>query len=87
MRITSVIGSERNSARSKSFLKAADRALPALASPNCSMRRSGCAFWAAAVAASVAPTRSSAVSSSPLSLKVTSAALSSRESWPSLPFA
>ena len=87
MRITSVIGSERNSAFLKSLSNAAVSALSALASPNCSMRRSGCASWAAFVAASVAPTRSLATSSSPWSLNVTSAALPSRDSWPPLPFA
>ena len=87
MRITSVIGSDSTSAFWKSSSNAADNALSALASPNCSTRRSGCAAWAALVAASVAPTRSLATSSSPWSLKVTSAALPSRDSWPSLPFA
>ena len=87
MRIRSVIGSERTSAFWKSFSKAALSALSALASPNCSIRRSGCASCAALVAASVAPTRSSATSSSPASLKVTSAALPSSDSWPSLPLA
>ena len=82
-----MIGSERYSAFLKSFSNAAESALSALASPNCSIRSSGCAFCAAAVAASVASTRSFATSSSPWSLKVTSAALPSRESWPSLPLA
>ena len=82
-----MIGSDSNSAFLKSFSNAADSALSALASPNCSMRSSGCARWAAVVAARVASTRSFAVSSSPSSLNVTSAELPSRESWPSLPSA
>ncbi len=51
-RISSVIGSERNSAFLKSSSKDFDSALSALASPNCSTRSCGLAFWAAAVAAS-----------------------------------
>ena len=57
------------------------------ASPNCSMRSSGCAFCAAAVAASEASTRSSDWSTSPGTLKVTSAERPSLEIWPSLPLA
>ena len=59
MRISSVIGSERTSAFWKSSSNAFEIALSALASPNCSTHTSGLAFCAAAVAASVASTRSS----------------------------
>ena len=60
MRMSSVIGSERTSAFWKSSSKAFEIALSALASPNWPTNTSGLAFWAAAVAASVASTRSSA---------------------------
>ena len=73
-RITSVIGSEVTSAFLKSSSNFFEIALSALASPNCSMRSSGFARWAAAVAASVASTRSLASSSSfAASSKLTSA--------------
>ena len=45
-RISSVIGSERTSARLKSLSSALLSALSALASPNCSIRSFGCARWA-----------------------------------------
>jgi hypothetical protein len=53
--------------------------------PNCSTRTSGWARWTAAVAASVASTRSSTCSSVPAISKSTVALRPSRESWPSLP--
>ena len=65
IRMSSVIGSERNSAFWKSSSNAFESALSALASPNCSTNSCGLAFCAAAVAASVASTRSSVTSSSP----------------------
>ncbi len=87
IRISIVIGSERNSARLKSSSRLAPSALSALASPNCSIRRSGWAFWAAAVAFSEDSTRVSARSSSPGIENVTSAERRSLEIWPSLPLA
>ena len=59
MRMMSVIGSERTSAFWKSSSNAFEIALSALASPNWPTKTCGLAFWAAAVAASVASTRSS----------------------------
>ena len=60
-----MIGSERTSAFLKSSSNAFEIALSALASPNWPTNTCGLAFWAAAVAASVASTRSSVTSSSP----------------------
>ena len=59
-RMTIVIGSEIVSAFLRSSSNIFETALPVLASPNCSMRSSGCAFWAAAVAARTGSTLSSA---------------------------
>ena len=71
------------SARLKSSSKASrERLARALAPPNCSTRSSGCARCAAAVAASVASTRSPAASSSPAISNVTSAERPSLEIWP-----
>ncbi len=67
MRMSSVIGSDSVSAFLKSSSKSLLSALPALASPNCSMRRSGCAPCAAATAFSGPSTRFSAASNSPAS--------------------
>ena len=85
IRISSVIGSDSVSAFLKSFSKTSPSALPALASPNCSMRRSGLAACAAATAASGASTRSSVTSKSPASWKLTSTERPSGEIWPALP--
>jgi len=60
IRMISVIGSDSVRAFAKSSLKLLFSALFALASPACSIRRSGCARCAAAVAASDGPTRLSA---------------------------
>ena len=87
IRMISVIGRESVSARLKSSSSEALSALPALASPNCSMRRSGWAFWAAAIVASDVSTRSSARLSSPGMENVISAERPSLENWPSLPLA
>ncbi len=79
-RITSVIGSEVTSAFWKSSSNFLLSALPALASPNCSIRSLGLAFCAAAVLSSVASTRSLASSSSlAVSSKLTSAERPSSE--------
>ena len=80
-----MIGSDSVSAFLKSFSKTSPSALPALASPNCSMRRSGLAACAAATAASGASTRSSVTSKSPASWKLTSTERPSGEIWPALP--
>ena len=82
-----MIGRLRNSARWKSSSSEALSALSALASPNCSIRRSGFARCAAAVAASEASTMSSILVSSSGMLNVTSADRRSLEIWPSLPAA
>ena len=87
MRISSVTGSDSVSAFLKSSSKTSPSALPALASPNCSMRRSGFARCAAATAASGASTRSSVTSKSPASWKETSAERPSFAIWPALPAA
>ena len=84
-RMSSVIGSDSVSARLKSSSKAFDSALSADAPPNCSMRSSGCARCAAAVAASDGSTRSATCSSLPGILNVTTAERPSGEIWPSLP--
>src|SRR5215217_8202450 len=59
--------------------------LPVLASPNCSTLYSGCAFWAAAVAARIGSTLSWAFSVAALTSKYTTDEWPSREIWPSLP--
>ena len=61
-RISSVIGSDSVRALAKSSLKLLFSAFVELASPACSIRSSGCARCAAAVAASDAATRLSALS-------------------------
>ena len=86
-RISSVIGSERNSAFLKSSSNALLMASSALASPNWPTKTSGFAFWAAALAASTGSTRSGSVSSSPAISNVTRPERPSSESWPSLPLA
>ena len=86
-RITSVIGSEIVSAFLRSSSNIFETALPVLASPNCSMRSSGCAFCAAAVAARIGSTLSSAFSESPLISKFTATEWPSREICPALPLA
>ena len=86
-RITIVSGSESVSAFLRSSSNIFETALPVLASPNCSMFSSGCAFCAAAVAARIGSTLSSAFSESPLISKVTTAEWPSREIWPTLPLA
>jgi hypothetical protein len=82
IRITSVIGSEVNSAFWKSSSKALLSAFSALPSPNCSTRKPRCSLWSAATASSEGSTFASA--SSPGSSKVTSAERPSSESWPAL---
>ena len=80
-----MIGSERTSAFLKSSSNIFEIASSALASPNCSIRSSGCARWAAAVAASsgFASVSSTLVRSS----VVTSAAWRLGAIWPLLPAA
>ncbi len=65
-RISSVIGSDSVRAFAKSSLKLLLSALTELASPACSIRRLGYARCAAAVAASDAPTRLSALVEAPV---------------------
>ncbi len=60
-------------------------ALLALASPNSPTNRPGWARCTAAVAASAGPTRSFAVSGSPVIWKVSRTAVPSLDCWPSLP--
>ena len=79
-RITSVTGSDVNSARWKSADMRSLIALLALPSPTSPMNSPGWARCTAAVAASAGPTRSEAVSGSPVSWNVTSAERPSRES-------
>ena len=74
-RMISVTGSEVISAFLKSSSNDLEMALSALASPNWAMRRSGWAFWAAAVAARTASIFSSASSSSPGIFRFTRTAL------------
>src|SRR3954465_1513554 len=85
--MSSVIGRLSVSARLKSSSSAASSALPALASPNCSMRRSGCARWAAATACSIASTRVLVCSYSPGMENVISAERPSLDTWFLLPLA
>ena len=82
IRITSVIGSEVNSALRKSSSKAFESALSALPSPNCSIRKLGCCFASELTASSDGSTLSAGLS--PGSSKVTSAERPSSESWPAL---
>ncbi len=77
-RMIRVTGSDSVSARLRSFWKNLSICAPTLASPNSSMRSSGCAFCAAATAASTGATRSPAVAALPVMLNWTSA------EWPSL---
>ena len=81
-RITSVIGSERNSAFWKSFSNASPISFSAEASPNSPITTSGCCFCSVATAASGASTASLAVSSSPGSWKLTSTERPSSETLP-----
>ena len=81
-RITSVIGSERNSAFWKSSSNASPISFSADASPNSPITTSGCCFCSAATAASGASTASLAVSSSPGSSKLTSTERPSSETLP-----
>ena len=83
----SVTGSEVTSAFLKSSSKAFESALSELASPNSSTRKPWLERWTAATAASGPSTRSSALSSSPGTSKVTSAERPSFEICPSLPAA
>ena len=85
--MTIVIGSESVSAFLRSSSNIFETALPVLASPNCSMRSSGCAFWAAAVAARTGSTLSSACVESPLISNVTATERPSREICPAFPLA
>ena len=72
-RMSRVTGSESVSARLRSLWTNLSIWLPTLASPNSSMRRSGCARWAAWMAASTGAMRSAAVVESPLMSNCTSA--------------
>ena len=81
-RITSVIGSDVNSAFLKSSANAWDSALSALPSPNCSMRKSVCRLSRAATASRDGSMRSSAFL--PGTSKVTSAERPSSERCPAL---
>ena len=77
VRMISVIGSESIPAFARSSVIVSLIALLALAPPNCSITRSGCSAWTAAIAARVGSTRSLASVESPAISKFTSAA------WPS----
>ena len=79
----SVIGSDVISALRKSSAKAWSSALPALASPNCSIRNPVSCLSSLATVASDASTRSWALS--PGMSKVTSADLPSADSVPCAP--